>query len=94
MALTIVFMSVIWLFKCKITYFLSFCKVFFAIFVKHEAKELQQATNFEAKGGIFMVLNCIVFSNFRASEKEDNSGKVVNLSQMSKSTFSVRVDKC
>lgn len=38
MALTIVFMSVIWLFKCKITYFLSFCKVFFAIFVKHEAK--------------------------------------------------------
>jgi len=88
MALKIVFMSVIWLFKCKITYFLSFCKVFFAIFVKHEAKELQQATNFKAKGGIFMVLNCIVFSNFRASEKEDNS------TQVSKSTFSVRVDKC
>jgi hypothetical protein len=29
-----------------------------------------------------------VFSNFRASEKEDNS------TQVSKSTFSVRVDKC
>ena len=88
MVLTIVFMSIIYLFKCKITHFLSLGKAFFAIFAKHEAKELLQATNFEAKGGIFMVLNCIVFSNFRASEKEDNS------TQVSQSTFSVRVDKC